>query len=401
MAPKAKAPAKAAKATVATAKPKGLQLTTAQWKAYGAAYSAFAKAAYANLAAQHRQAALNAAALNIRKSRLQAAASMLKKTAVAHQKARTAAIAAFAARMSLQQARNAHQNRALVARVQASTERHLQVARRTQYVYKGEKAFAHEAVMRTVTSAQAMTLAQSQFSKAIKAAKAGVTSTRTSSAASQAANAAIVAGARAAGLAAAMALPGPPSRAALSAAAKTRAKAQQQARAATAKSTAKGVHKVAKGAKKKTVPKARTAPRPPSRYPVAMDGPLWRGDPDGYDCVAAAIANAYHFDTGLTFTDRQYKMLVTGIGAAPSLEFALWETARMGEAGMLPRLVSAVPDDPALLAGGNVIGFTTAQGEHAAVYFASGLVVSWSEVYYKADLGTRTEESWDLQWAGA
>jgi hypothetical protein len=178
-------------------------------------------------------------------------------------------------------------------------------------------------------------------------------------------------------------------------------KAQQQARAATARSTVKGVHKTAKAAKKKTAPKSRTAPRPQSRYPVAMDGPMWRGDPGGHDCVAAAIANAYHFDTGLALTDGQYKMLVTGIGAAPSLESALREAARMGEAGVIPRLASAAPDDPSLLAGGNVIGFTTTEGAHAAVYFAHGLVVSWGEVYYQADLGTRTEESWDLQWAGA
>lgn len=388
MAPKAKAPVLIHKAPAAKAAPKGLQLSAAQWKAYNAAYSATATALY-------RQQALQAAALNIRKSRLQAASSLQKITAASHAKARTAAIAAFAVRMSLSQARNAHQNQALVQRVQADFNRHIQASARAQFVYKGEKAYTHTAVMRTVTSAQAMSLAQAQFNKAIKTAKAAVTSTRTSPAASSV-NSAIKAAATAAGLAAANAVPASQKFAAVQAAAKAKAHATASK---TAKATAARNRAAKKAAKAAGKPAPRTAPRPAERCSVA---PLeWAGHPDGHDCVAAAIANSYRLDTGNELTPEQYKLLVTGLGVAPSLGFAMYEVQRMSKAGLLPPLVGVAPDEPQYIATGHVIGFETPLGDHAAVYLTPGLVITWGEVLPLKDVMTPyepVEEAWDLHW---
>src|ERR1700722_4984505 len=99
MAAKAKAPVKAKKAPVAKAvaktkaKPKGLVLSSAQWKAYNKAYNATASAAA-------QRVALSKAAQRFRKYRLQAAYSTIKAANVATHNAQTAAIAAFAAKMS-------------------------------------------------------------------------------------------------------------------------------------------------------------------------------------------------------------------------------------------------------------------------------------------------------------
>lgn len=394
MAPKGKQPVLIHKAPVARAKPKGLQLSAAQWKAYHAAYSATSAALY-------RQQAIQAAALNIRKSRLQAASSLQKITAASHAKARTASIAAFAVRMSLNQARNAHQNKALVNRVFADFERHIQASSRAQFVYKGEKAYTHTAVMRTVTSAQAMTLAQAQFNKAIRTAKAATGSTRRSPAAASV-NAAIKAAATAAGMAAANAVPASQQFAAVNAArtatlrAQATARAKARAKAAVAKNAA--ARKAAKAAGK---PAPRTAPRPETLERCSVAPLEWAGNPDGHDCVAAAIANSYRLDTGDALTERQYAHLVTGLGVAPSLGFAMYETRRMSEAGMLPKIVAVAPDERAFMASGNIIGFETPLGSHAAVYLTPGLVITWGEVLPLADVISPyelVEEVWDLQW---
>lgn len=394
MAPKGKAPVLIHKAPVAKATPKGLQLSAAQWKAYNAAYSATATALY-------RQQALQAAALNIRKSRLQAASSLQKITAASHAKARTAAIAAFAVRMSLSQARNAHQNQALVQRVYNDFQRHIQASARAQFVYKGEKAYTHTAVMRTVTSAQAMSLAQAQFNKAIKTAKAAVTSTRTSPAASSV-NAAIKAAATAAGLAAANSVPASQKLAAVQAKAKAKAHATAHATASkTAKATAARNRAAKKAAKAAGKPAPRTAPRPLSLERCSVAPLEWAGDPDGHDCVAAAIANSYRLDTGQVLTEQQYKLLVTGLGVAPHLGFAMYEVRRMSKAGLLPKVVAIAPDEPAFMASGHVIGFATPQGPHAAVYLAPGLVITWGEVLPLKDVMVPyepVEEVWDVQW---
>lgn len=396
MAPKAKAPVLIHKAPVAKAKPKGLQLSAAQWKAYNAAYNAYANAAYKNLAAQYRQQALSAAALNIRKSRLQAAATMRAKAAAAHRVARTAAIAAFAVRMSLQQAKNAHQNQALTHRVYNDFSRHMQALGRAQYVYKGEKAFTHTAVMRTVTSAQAMTLAQAQFNKAIKTAKKAVTSTRTSPAASSQ-SAAIAAGARAAGLAAAAAVPASQKFSAVQARAKAKAHATAHATASrTAKATIAKNKALRKAGKAKVTPAPRTAPRPAGWMPPFLAEHY--GDPDGFDCVAAAIAAHRVITTGHDLPIADYERLIADLGPAPSIEKALdlvlgmdWDGPRLTRFGLRE------PETGTRL----IAGFPTATGDHAAVLLSDSLVISWGEVLLLESVvlpGAGIEESWELTW---
>jgi hypothetical protein len=401
MAPKPKAPVKAPQPTKHTAAPTGLQLSAAQWKAYNAAYNAYATAAYRTLALAQRRAALSAAVLNLRKSRLSAAYSMAKITAASHAVARTAAIAAFATRMSYRQSVLAHQNAALRNRVYANFEHHMALAGRAQFVYKGERVYAHTAVMRTLTTRQATTIEQALFAKAVKTAKRATASTTT---APSAATKLIQAGARAAGLAAAEALPGPQ----LTARQKAHNTASKHAKA-TASATAKATAARNRAAKKKgvkTVASApRTAPRPDGTAAAEswQESPwcgAWRGDPDGYDCVAAAVANQLLFSQRLYHSDVQYTVLKEELGYAPSIARALgyvedhWQFVGWPRLdGHEPVLFDAVPQ------AGEIIGFTTRKGPHAALYLGNGLIASWGEVLLLDDVMTgEVEEAWTLTW---
>jgi hypothetical protein len=402
VAPKAKAPAKASKATVATAKPKGLQLSAAQWKAYNAAYSAYATAAYKALAAQQRAAALQAAALGLQKGRLNAAHALMKKAAAAHSIARTTAIAAFAAKTSFRQSQLAHQNAALQQRVFADYERHLRAAGRAQFVYKGEKAYAHTAIMHTLTTAQATSVMQAKFAQAAKTAKAAVRSTNVKGATPSPQVAAIQAAAKAAGLAAAQSVPASQQFAAVRSAARAKARATAHA---TASKTAKATAAATRAAKKKGVtpaPKtARTAPRPGLPGMTGGTG-RWRGNPDGYDCVAAAIANSCLLGNGHSLTAEEYAVLCAALGPAPDLGHALLVAWRLGQARVMPYLMRCPEKtDPALPASGDVIGFETENGPHAALYLGAGLIASWGEVLRLESVmlpGTGIEESWELTW---
>src|ERR1700684_1347343 len=143
MAAKSKVKSKAKVTTKAQAAPKGLQLSTAQWKAYNKAYSASSKSAYQKLA-------LTAAATRFRKYRLQSAYATIAKANIATANARTAAIAAFAARMSWRQSQLAHQNSALRSRIETDMYHHAQIAGRMQYIQGGQNAYAAKAIARTV-----------------------------------------------------------------------------------------------------------------------------------------------------------------------------------------------------------------------------------------------------------
>jgi hypothetical protein len=351
LAPKAKVKAKSVVTPKNTAKPTGLQLSGAQWKAYNAAYTASASAGY-------RRLAIQSAAQSLRKSRLSAAASLQKKTAATHASAQTAAIALFAVKTSLRQAKLANQNAALVNRVTADFERHVQTAGRLQFAYQGEKVYTHTAVMRTLTTAQAVTAEEARFAQAAKSAKAAIASTtapkqQTSAAAARAAAAVNAAAARAA-LAAA-----------------------------------------------KATPAGRTAPRPLQRISAASYSGYWFGDPDGYDCVAAAIANSLSYSHRYHLEPSAYENLVQILGDAPDIDCALKTVAACSPIGQdAPSLINY--GDAVSCLPGTVIGFRTERGDHAALYLGGGMIASWHEVLplNRVLAGTEgIEESYSLTWA--
>lgn len=410
MAKKTKAKAKAAQATVAKAKPKGLQLSAAQWKAYDKAYAAAYKSGESALTAQYKAAdaaskaastaaykarvaaataryqaeqiayrrqALNNAAQSLRKYRLGAASSMQRVAAASHQAASTAAIAKFAVSQSLRQAKLGHQNAALVNRVYADFERHVQTLGRLQYVAKGEKVFAHDAVMRTLTTAQALGIEEIRFAQAVKTAKAATSSvtsvnpggvkkkayTYTETPAKKAANQSVAKAAQA----------------------RVRASAKAAGLAA-----AESVTPVKKA--------PRTAPRPGVLHPLGfMHG---FGSPDGLDCLPASIANHLLLDRGVRLNEQQYAELVRKVHDDGEIEDALKSLSAGPLWGGDPLLAGygRVPWNPARVL---LTGYDSQEGRHAAVSAGNGNVVSWGEVLPLAETladGAEVEEAWDLLW---
>lgn len=414
MAPKAKAPVQSPQPTKAKAPATGLQLSAAQWKAYYTAYNATATAAYRNLAAAQRRAAIQAAALSLRKYRLNAAYGMAKKAAAAHSAAQAAAIALFAVSMTRRQAKLAHQNRALQNRIYADFERHVLIAGRLQYAYQGEKVYAHATAMRTLTTAQALAIENARFAaaaKAAKTAKAAIASTRK---APSAATLQIQTAARAAGLSAAKSLPGPQltasQKASRTASATARATASRTASATakqTAHNTASATAKATIAARKKGVAKVaaapRTAPRPPELAP-GLFVPRAYGDPAGYDCVAAALANHLLYATGYRIGRRAYCALAEALGEAPAIEQALKQVMSSPPWNWLsgPLLAAYVPVAYPLAAPRKlVVGVCSPTGAHAALALETGSLVTWGEILPAGEVcvpGTAAEEAWDLLW---
>src|ERR1700729_1716689 len=304
MAAKAKAPVKAKvapKAKVATkvkAKPKGLVLTSAQWKAYNKAYNATARAA-----------ALAAAAQRFRKGRLQSAYSTIKKANVATSNARTAAIAAYAAKQSFRQSQLGHQNTALRTRIEQDMFNHATIAGRKQYIQGGVKGYAHRAVMRTMDTAQATSYEQAIFAAAGRDAKGGKSTGKKRGRPSKGgAGAAINAQAAAAGLRAAKAVKG------TSKVAKAKAK-----KAAAPKPAVKASG--GKSAKAPTAkPKARTAPYLGIMRAVTFDGNgYWHHGNNEWSgtCIMTAVANALHHQTKWRLPDEDIAYWTGRAGKRP------------------------------------------------------------------------------------
>jgi hypothetical protein len=398
VAKKAKVNPKATKATAATAKPRGLQLSAAQWRAYDSAYTAAYKSGEAALTAQYkasnaaaaakrvaaataryqaaqiayRRQAIASAAQSLRKYRLGAATSMQKVAAASHQSASTAAIALFAVSQSLRQAHLAHQNAALVSRVYADFERHLQILGRKQYVAKGEKVFAHDAVMRTLTTAQALGIEQVRFSQAVSTAKAATAyvykpaayKAYTSTPAQKAANQVV-------------------------------AKAAQTRIKATAKAAGLAAAEAVTPVKKAP----RTAPRPAGLHPLGfMHG---FGNPDGDDCLPASVANYLLLDLGVRLTAREYAELVHKLSFDGEIEDALESLSLCppwNDGAPLLAKYSRVPYNAARVL---LVGYDSQKGRHAAVSAGNGNVVSWGEVLPLAETLAEdavVEEAWDLLW---
>lgn len=438
MAAKAKLKAAEHKATIHKARKKGLHLSAAQWKAYDRAYKASLKAGDAALAAADRaasktlalarhRAVINAATLQLRKARLNAAYSIGKKAEAAHSAARTSAIAQAAVKQSFRQSILAHQNTALKARVYADFERHVQQTARLQYAYGGEKAYAHEAVMRTLDTSQAKGVIEARFANAVKTAHAANRSVsphpkthHPETAARKAAINKIFSDARAAGLAAARAIPPPPPRKHHRRIRKKKIRThhhrhhhrrsktgkQKSSKASRARSKAAHLNAVKAKVALRAVEKAtRRAP-----CPVPLNGHDWGfGDPDGEDCTAAAIANSLLLALAHRLTVDQYADLaftVEGLCLDNALYALrgehLWGTGQP----YLAHYALADPEQARQISccrplPGTVAGFETANGPHAALALSSGWIASWGETLKLAEVivpGAEIEEAYELLW---
>jgi hypothetical protein len=348
----------AAKATVQTAAPKGLQLTTAQQAAYNAAYKATATKIRNNLA-------LQAAATGFRKYRLQAALATVKAYNAAHASAQSAAIAAYATRRTWVQSRLAHQNSALQARIEMDMYNHANLSGRLQYVAAGEKAYAHAAVMRTVDQAQAATYEAAVFKAvsktAIKASKSVLPAYK----------------------------PGPNSKA-----------------IAAAANTA-GL-KAAKAVKTRTAPNygnmyaamylAHTRHNQPPPGPVRTD---WHGDEVTPNCVITAIANHLMHMKNVKVAERFLTELFEACKPEPTIEEVLWQAWLIGWPGNGVHLKNYRPTatDTAYsmcrVIGYEVLCDDGVTRDHAALSLGEHKVVSWGKV---SESCTAIEEAWDLEW---
>jgi hypothetical protein len=382
MAPAAKAPAKAAKTPVAKvstkvkAKPKGLQLSTAQWKAYNKAYSATSSAKYQAIA-------LRAATNRFRQYRLQSAYSTFAKANIATHNAQAAAIAAFATKMSYQQSRLAHQNAALEARIELDMYKHANLAGRAQFIQSGVKAYAHKAVMRTVDTTQARSYEEAIFAAAARAAKSAKASvsTRTTKSVrtpiSAQVKAQIKAQSQAAGLRAAEAISTPAQPKA------RQAKTQSKAVANTKKSAKQSAQSVKAPVKKA---KSRTAPRQGARSRTFDGNGHWILGLNDFEgtCIMTAVANALYHQTKWWLPDEDIAYWTGAAGPGPTIGGVL---RMLYERQPWPQVELAEPVAGATHGEGPcIIGF----GDHAAYAFKDKMV-SYAEL---VPVTEDVEEAW-------
>lgn len=358
----------AAKTTGNVKTVKGLQLTTAQQAAYNKAYSAAATAARTRLA-------LASAAQGFRKYRLQAANATVAKANIARGAAQTAAIAAYAARRSYVQSRLAHQNTALLNRIELDMYNHANLAGRLQYIQAGEKAYAHSAVMRTVDTAQAVSYEAKIFASVAKTATKAAKSTLPLKAGPN--SKAIAAAANAAGLKAAKAVP---KNAVAPAVAKTRTAPLVTGWAAYAQAMYGGQ----------------------TRMAVPQTERKWIGDEGTANCIIAAVANHLLYTKSLLVDDQQVKQLTEDCGPKPTIESVLWQVYLTGWPfnGRVRLHNYREVEHPAAEGDGLVIGYEITRddgtkGDHCALSLYKGEVISWGSVNDRESL---VEEAWVLEW---
>lgn len=406
--------AKAGKATgKARGRPRGLQLSAAQAKAYNKAFSATARKL-------GQAAKVRAFATGLRKYRLQAANNTVKAYGRARATAQAAAVASHASSQSLMQSKAGHQNLALQARIGAAAFRHATLLGRAQFAQAGVKAYAHSAVMRTVTQKQAVNIETKFLSKVLKnarkAAKTGRRPTGTPL------SKAITAAAKAAGNAAAAKAKG-----GAAPSGRGRGRPKGTARAGTAKTkvvaaNAKASAKAAAASKKAPakVAKTRTAPnfaaqaaayahmsgyagmstKPPKV--VTTSRQEWVGDEITPNCIVTAVANSILRVKSVIVSEKELKELTEMAGPEPTIEEVLWQVYLTGWPGHSAHLTNyREVGEWREEEEGLVIGFevNTDDGwkDHCSLSLADNRVISWGE---EQDRESLVEEAWELTWQG-
>ena len=353
--------AKVKSATKATAAPRGLQLTTAQQAAYSKAYSAAATIA-------SNKIALASSAQKNRKYQLQYAAGQVKIAKASQRSAQAAHAAAYATQQSYRQSRLAHQNAALQSRIEMNMTSHVKLAANLQYAAASNKAWAHAAVMQTVTNAQSVVAAKSFFAYVAKTAFKASKST-TGPYKATAASTAVAKIANAAGVAAARRVP------ASAAAPRTAPNYGNMAAAMAA------AHSQRKNQLGKTE---------------------WLGDEVTPNCIITAVANHLLHAKGILVTSRDLRELYEACDPEPLIEQVLWAAYTIAwPASAYVRLkdYTRFPyeyrDEPLLVIGYKVTCADGTKGDHAALSLKDGNVVSWGSVVKRE---APVEEAWGLQW---
>lgn len=405
------------KATVVKAKPKGIQLSAAQWKAYNKSYTS-------SMSAQ----ALTSASNRFRKYRLKAAIATQASYARLNRSVQAAAVAAYATRRSYIQSVDGHQNAALRSRIEIDMYNHQNALGRLQYAQGGEKKYVARAVARTVDDAQARAHEETVIAAAARIRKAALksVSAKKKPVYKKSKNSKVNAIANAAGMKAAAAVKGSgqggsakagSAKAGSAKAPTAKAKAATQKASATAKASAHATaSKSAKAAVAK--PKGRTAAAGKPGY--KNDGFLkydtyntWLGKPDTPICVPVAIANHMLYTTGLRMTEAFLGRFAFHCGHNPTIEQALQalKSLTRNNVDSFMFWYSPVKDAakyelceyakvPARYAHsqGLVVGYESEYGPHAALSLGNGTVVSWGqEIPNDADI----EEAWMIDWAAS
>ena len=407
-APQGKVAHKGKATTKAKSRPKGLQLTTAQAAAYNKAFSATAQKL-------SKAAFLKGRATGFRKYRLQSAYSSIKQANKYTRLAQTAAIAAHATQMTKMQARLGHQNVNLQQRIAQDVYRHTQLMGRAQFAQAGVKAYAHAAVMRTVTQKQALAVETAFYNKLLKTArKAGRPRGRPKGKGTPLSKS-IARAAAAAGAAAAAKIP------------KTRGRPKGSIKGApTAKAKAQNIktNQAAAAASAKAAPKAAKTRTAPVNWAMAAAahaqaayarggadrGPEvkkaltendWHGDEITPNCVVVAIANHLLWSKQVTVDDNDLKTLAEELGDEPTIEGALWHCWLTGwPASHRVRLVHySEASEPSFAEEGYVIGYDALTDDgwqpHCALSRPLHRVVSWGK---ERDREALVEEAWELSW---
>ena len=414
MASKSKVAGHPKKATVkkatgkARGRPKGLQLTNAQQSAYNKAFSATAQRL-------SRAATIRAFATGLRKYRLQAANSTVRKYNIVRANAQAASIAAHAARQSLVQSKLGHQNAALLARIGADAFRHTTLLGRMQFAQAGVKAYAHAAVMHTVTQKQAVSIETKFLSKVVKTAKkAGAKRGRPKGKGTPLSKS-IGAAATAAGKAAASKVPRTATTRGTGKAGPKSAKAVKANVKAASKAASASKKAPAKAAKTRTAPNFAAQAAAYGHAMTAMwsgapaDGKAlvkhypsqrdWVGDEVTPNCIVTAVANHMLRAKSVRASEKELKELTELAGDKPTIEEVLWQVYLTGWPGRAVHLANYCEVDDELETESLVIGFEvhTDDGwaDHCALALNDHRVVSWGS---EMDRESLVEEAWELTW---
>lgn len=372
-----------AQASKAKAKPSGLAALSAQQRA------AYTKAYTASIA----KSQLAAAANRYRASRLAAASRAIKRAKSASSQAAAGKVAQFAISMSARQAVLGKQSSALRARINANLKTATSRYDKLQSTAAYDSKTAAAAIMKTVTSSQAVS-----HEKAVEAAAAKVQSKSKKTAKSKAKSSAATAAATKAGLAAA-------SKVKSSASSSSTVKGtvhQGSSSVRTVKSSsAKASQSSKKSAVSKVSPVARGAAKGTQnvRILATSDDDAWFGAEHTDDCVAAAIANHMLYVDGIRPTRQQVAELTALLGYAPTIRRGLRVAASMARRGAWPAIPRFAPNVTSEPLPGMIVGYEALTDEgykpHAALLVGDFTVISWGDEYA---LDTEVEESWVVRW---
>lgn len=378
MASKSTTTAKSAKSKVTTKNTakatKGLNYTAAQWKAYTKA----ANSAYAN--------ALNqASAARYRKGRLTSAYTQLKARQAANMKAKTASIAAYAAKQSYRQSIYGAQNQALQARVYADYYQKNTLLGRAQFAQSGTRKWSQKGVLRTVTSKQAMTHVLQNAAKraAAKATTKKTTGTipkaKTKPTAATKRYAAIAA---AAGKAAAAKLPGP---------SKATTTKKTSATSKATKSTAKkGVTAANAQTAKAPTAKKTTAVKAKASAPHEQTG-KWTAQP--YNCcIPAALSNTLLLQAGFAMIDFDMNRMQRYAGGEHATTESVLSVASYMADWSGWHCSFSKADEPSK---GDIVVYGSRYGDHAAMYLGNGQVATWGS---EESIDGPVYECWRVTW---